>query len=173
LGSLGIDLLGRRRVQILQKGANGQLDTLDDWLNDNKLAIIRIPGLGDTIRESIRAGLNEYRPLIQEMVKKGVTVGSPAPKPAEAETQEEGEGKPFDGLSFCFTGTRAFLEETELMGGIIKSGISKKLDFLVQKDAMSQSNKTMKAESYGVKIISVDYLKKAIDGEVSLTQERD
>lgn len=173
LGSLGIDLLGRRRVQLLQKGAKGQLDTLDDWLDDDKLATIQMPGLGDSIREAIRAGIDEYRSLIQDMVTKGVTIDSPAPKPVEAEVSGEAKEKPFDGLSFCFTGTRAFMEETELMGGTIKSGISKKLTFLVQKDAMSQSNKTMKAESYGVKIISVDYLKRAIDGEVSLTGKRD
>ena len=168
LGSLGIDLLGRRRVQILQKGANGQLDTLDDWLDDNKLATIQIPGLGDAIRDAIRAGLDEHRPLILDMIQKGVTIDAPAQKPVKAKTSEEDKEKPFSGLSFCFTGTRAYMEEVELLGGIIKSGISKNLTHLVQKDAMSQSNKTMKAESYGVKIISVDYLKRAIDGEVSL-----
>ncbi len=76
--------------------------------------------------------------------------------------------KPFAGLSFCFTGTRDCLDEVIAKGGIIKSGISKGLSYLVQKDALSQSNKTQKAESYGTKVISVDYLKRALAGEVSL-----
>lgn len=168
LGSLGVDLLGRRRVQILQKGANGMLDTLDQWLDDNNLATIKIAGLGDTIRDAIRAGINENRVLIQEMLKKGVQVGQPAQSTPVAETQEESEKKPFSGLSFCLTGTRAFQDEIEELGGTLKSGVSKGLDYLVQKDPMSASNKTKKADEYGVKIISLDYLKRAIDGEVSL-----
>jgi DNA ligase (NAD+) len=31
LGSLGLDFLGKRRVELMMRGAGGQLDTLDDW----------------------------------------------------------------------------------------------------------------------------------------------
>ena len=58
--------------------------------------------------------------------------------------------------------------DVERLGGIQKSGISKGLTFLVQKDATSASNKTKKADEYGVKVISIDYLRRAIAGEVTL-----
>jgi NAD-dependent DNA ligase len=52
----------------------------------------------------------------------------------------------------------------EKRGGIIKSGVSKDLDILVQKDPTSVSNKTKKAESYGVKIIGIECLKECLNG---------
>jgi NAD-dependent DNA ligase len=73
-------------------------------------------------------------------------------------------------LSFCFTGTRSNIDDVVRLGGTIKSGVSKGLDFLVQMDALSVSVKTQKAEGYGTQIISLDYLQKAIRGEVKLTK---
>jgi DNA ligase (NAD+) len=169
LGSLGIDLLGRRRVQLLQKQG---LTTITDWLDDAKVASIQIPGLGETIREAIRNGINENRALLQKLAALGVNT---APDTAATPVVDEETGEevatpqlPFSGLSFCLTGTRAFIDDIERLGGTVKSGVSKGLTYLVQKDPLSQSTKTKKADEYGTKIISLDYLEKAINGEVSL-----
>lgn len=185
LGSLGIDLLGRRRVDILREAAKGQLDKLDDWLDLNKLRTIQLPGFGDTIRSSVVSGIEENTPLINKMLANGVTVGvkevelvdNPTPvdavggmRIAEDVASISALDKPFAGLSFCFTGTRENIGDVERLGGIIKSGISKGLDFLVQLDPMSASNKTKKAEEYGTQIISLDYLRRAIRGEVTLAK---
>jgi DNA ligase (NAD+) len=184
LGALGIDLLGRRRVDILAKAAGGQLDRLEDWLDTARFQNLEIPGLGDTIREAVVKGIEANRPLIEKLGSVGVTTEAPKPVfgscqrmlTVNAEDDEHLQGfesatpkLPFTGLSFCFTGTRDGLEEVEQMGGTIKSGVSKGLTFLVQKDALSQSNKTRKAEELEVQIISVDYLKRAIRGEVTLS----
>lgn len=165
LGSLGIELLGRRRVQILQKSAGGQLDTLDDWLDTERMKTIKIEGLGDTIRQAIISGIETNRDLIKRFLDKGVVVGEPKQEQGQSEVPS---ALPFDGLNFCLTGTRECQDDIERLGGTLKSGVSKKLDFLVQKDPTSSSNKTIKAEEYGVRIISIAYLKKAIKGEVSL-----
>jgi NAD-dependent DNA ligase len=69
------------------------------------------------------------------------------------------------------TGTRAYIKDIERLGGEIKSGVTKGLSFLVQADPLSVSSKTQKAESYGIPIISIEYLKEAIDGKVSLNME--
>lgn len=180
LGSLGIDLLGRRRVEILRKAANGQLDTLADWLDDAKLATIQIPGFGDTIRDSIRTGLQLARPLIDKLLSVGVTIqaeGQDQPKdavdePAIADSQVAATpdaGKPFTGITCCWTGTRAYINDFERMGGTVKSGVVKGLHLLVQKDVTSNSNKTIKAEGYGTKIISLSCLKDLIDGNITIT----
>jgi NAD-dependent DNA ligase len=60
------------------------------------------------------------------------------------------------------------VDDIERLGGTVKSGVSKGLNYLVQKDPLSESNKTKKADEYGTKIISIDYLEKAVKGEVSL-----
>lgn len=168
LGSLGIELLGKRRVQLLQSAAGGQLDSLDDWLNVEKLRSIQLDGFGDAIRDAVVAGIQANAGLIAKLLANGVVVKGGGKVMSKAEDSQAKSGSPFAGMSFCFTGTRDGVEDVERLGGTIKSGVSKGLTFLVQKDAMSQSNKTKKADEYGTKVISVDYLKRAIAGEISL-----
>lgn len=170
LGSLGIDLLGRRRVQLFQKEG---LTTIEDWLDDDKLANIKFPGLGDTIRESIRNGIDENRELLKKLKNVGVSVEGTNTNVSDGDGMDDGsdDNLPLSGLSFCLTGTRAFIDDIERLGGTVKSGVSKGLDYLVQKDPLSKSNKTQKAEQYGTKIISVDYLEKIINGEVAVSRE--
>lgn len=184
LGALGVDLLGRRRVEILAEECG--LHKLDDWMDAAKLATIP----GDTTREAIISGLQRVRSVIAELKLVGVDVNDyktkpvarSASAPVEAKVEDDGEielhvevgsfeapsGDPIAGRTFCFTGTRAHLDEVEARGGIIKSGVSKALDFLVQKDPTSHSNKTQKAESYGVKIIGIATLELILKGERDL-----
>jgi DNA ligase (NAD+) len=168
LGSLGIELLGRRRVTILREAANGQLDNLSDWMDIEKLKTIQLPGFGDAIRAAVVQGIEDNLELIKKLVANGVVVDVVEEVPQTEATAAPVGDKPFAGLSFCMTGTRAYQDEIVKLGGTLKSGISKGLDYLVQADATSRSNKTQKAESYGTQIIGVDYLKKAIDGLVVL-----
>lgn len=166
LGSLGIELLGRRRAQKMIADAGGRLDTIQQWLDVEALAKMDIPGCGRTITETIADGMDKCRVLIDELLAKGVVIKSQNPvvhaSPADAAAM------PFSGLSFVLTGTRECQDDIVRLGGVLQSGISKKTSFLVQKDATSSSSKTKKADSYGVRVISLDYLKQAIDGEVTL-----
>ena len=174
LGALGVDLLGRRRVEILAEACN--LCTLQDWMDDAKLATIP----GDTTREAIVAGLRRVWPVVDELLGVGVEVSDFGVKPVAApvlspaaaddfdhEITKESTGsddQPLLGIMCCWTGTRTYTEEFAARGGIIKTGISKGLHLLVQNDPTSSSNKTRKAESYGVKIISVETMGRLIDG---------
>ena len=173
LGSLGIELLGRRRVKILQQAAKGQLDSLEDWLDDSKLASIQIEGFGAAIRESVRLGIDENRALISKLIKVGVSIE--VPKGASRMSNKADHDNQFAGVSFCFTGTRDGLDEVSALGAVIKSGVSKSgpsPDYLVQKDPLSTSSKTKNAEANGhTKIISIDFLKKCLNGEAKLKGE--
>jgi len=164
LGALGVSLLGRRKVEIIAKEQG--LTTLEDWLDEEKLATIP----GDVTRKTIIEGLQKVRPVIDDLISVGVVV-SPVVLVEVMETTTVATAddgvigpKQIAGSTFCFTGTRDYLDEVIAKGGIIKSGVSKGLDYLVQKDATSSSNKTMKAESYGTKIISIDCLREVLDG---------
>ena len=191
LGALGVDLLGRRRVEIIAKDQG--LTTLEDWLNEEKLATIP----GEILRKAITDGLKETRPVIDKLLAAGVVCLPFGQKPTKAVSfeverpvdavvedlpgaQDLGvepidastalSNSPVFGKSFCFTGTRELVDEVEAQGGIVKSGVSKGLQYLVQKDATSSSNKTMKAESYGTKIISVDCLRDVLAGNRQLPE---
>lgn len=166
LGSLGIDLLGRRRVKMIMESSNGQLLHLADWLDPQKLSCIS----GDTISEAIKDGISDNRKLIEKLLANGVTIVDDQLAEQPALKQEASSDRPFAGLSFCLTGTRECLEDIERLGGTIKSSVSKTLSYLVQADPTSMSNKTKKAEEYEIPIISLDYLRSAIAGEVVLSR---
>jgi DNA ligase (NAD+) len=166
LGSLGIELLGRRRVQILAKAANGELDKLSDWMDDQKLADIQIEGFGDAIRDAVRDGVDDNRNMIAKLLQNGVTVDEPDTQAATP------SGGMFAGVTFCLTGTRECQDDIVELGGELTSSVAKskpRPDFLVQKDPLSTSNKTKNAEANGhTRIIALDFLKKVIAGNASL-----
>lgn len=165
LGALGIDLLGKRRAQTLAKECG--LNTLADWFDDRKLAAIP----GDVIQNAIVEGIKKARPVIDGLLAVGVKVLPIGAQPHIAGTTQAVKTTPthskvdLTGKSFCWTGTRAYTDEVEACGGIIKSGISAGLDYLVQKDSTSSSNKTLKAESLNVKIISLECLQQVLAGD--------
>lgn len=163
LGALGVPLLGKRRAEIVAKEQG--LTTLEDWLDEEKLTLIP----GDTMRQTITEGLRIAWPIISDLLEVGIKVLSmTVVAPVLVEQTDATGPKKIAGSSFCWTGTRDLLEETVAAGGIEKSGISAKLDYLVQKDPTSKSNKTLKAESLGVKIISIDCLREVLAGEREL-----
>lgn len=171
LGCLGIDLLGSRRAQQLIKDSQGRLSTIEQWLDEDNLKSTLSSLTGTVISNSIVTGIFHNRHLIDKLLKV-VKIG-------EEEMREQVDSvnpaspslKSFEGLSFCLTGTRECISDIERLGGTIKSGVSKGLSFLVQADPMSVSGKSKKAEEYGIRIISIDYLKSAIAGEVDLKAE--
>jgi len=196
LGALGIDLLGERRAKLLIEAANGELNTLEQWLDVRNLLTLDIVGMrspelalvhgGSAIRRAIIDGIDEYRPLISKLISVGVTpipattvqagprfqssTGSVSdPEIAATKFTDKSEpAKPLANKSFCFTGTRSLMKEAEAAGAIIKDNISKGLDYLVQKSIDSESNKTQKARGYGTKIISLDILQAVLDGTAKL-----
>ena len=162
LGALGVELLGERLAEELSKSCN--LTTLEDWTNPAELQ--RIPG--DVRRATIIEGIEKSKALISDLLSVGVTISeNPMPKTSAAPVAS-GDTAQFAGTSWCFTGTRECLDDVAARGGIIKSGVSKGLTYLVQKDPTSVSNKTQKAEEYGVKIVGLAYLKKVLAGEAGL-----
>jgi len=166
LGSLGVDLLGRRRVQIIAREQG--LNTLEKWLDADQLKLIP----GDLTQKTIAAGLEQIRPIIDELLSVGVEVspiGRPSDEKSDAKLPNVDTKMVLAGVTMCFTGTRELLEEAEAAGAIIKSGVSSKLQVLVQKDATSQTNKTKQAESFGVKIIGIETLRGVLDGTRTLS----
>jgi len=165
LGALGIELLGSRRAEKLQQAAKGELDTLEQWrdfFDPINSAGHKIDGLGDAIYKSIAQGLDECNTLIDALLTNGVEIEKPI------EASEQSTDLLFYGMTFCLTGTRECQDEIVALGGTLKSGVSKTLGFLVQKDPMSQSNKTQKADKYGVKVIGIEFLKQVIAGQAQL-----
>jgi len=160
VGSLGIDGLGEHRAEIMMEVADGGLATLDDWIacaNGSELILnLKHPHLPANVMASVQSQLVAMKDDLLRLRELGVGVHV-APV-----VTEDGGPKPFAGKTFCFTGTRIHLDIVEKLGGEVKSGVSKTLDFLVQRDKSERTSKAKKAEAYGTTVIGVPELETMI-----------
>jgi len=133
VGSLGIPFIGRGMARMI---VDGGFDTLQLMLQSKPHEIAAIPGVGLKRAESFKEGFLDNLWIISDLLKY-ITV----------KRQVDG---PLKGLTFCLTGFRdkALSDAIEAMGGIVKSGVSKKLTHLVLINPNSTTGKAQKARKY-------------------------
>lgn len=158
LGSLGIDRLGKRRVELLIKAANGALDTLESWrsglLRDTEFAEqVGAPKIGEQLQDSI----DEMAPLIDKLLSVGVTVLPPEGNHAEFNTDTR--------KTICISGKLPsgkkkadYSKPLADAGYALVDEVTKGLGFLVLADPGSTSGKSEKARKLGVEIITEEQL---------------
>lgn len=158
LGSLGIDHLGIRRVEMIIAAADGALDSLDDWrggrLRDPAFAErAGVPNLGGPIQD----GIDAMAPIIDRMLANGVEVLPP---------QRDLPGNDSaPGLSVCISGKLPsgrhkadFAAPLAAAGMRLVDTVTRELDWLVLADPASTSSKAQKARQLGIEVISEDQL---------------
>ncbi len=151
LGSLGIEGLGKRRVELIMKSPAGpNLQTITDWQNGNlttNATLAGVPKLGNIITKSIQTKEN----LISDFLKNGVTlIGLP---------QEIKKPENPNALTFCLTGALSITREEYIIqienaGHKYKDDVKKGLNYLVIADPNSTSKKAQKARDLGIKLIN-------------------
>lgn len=148
VGSLGIDLCGRRMVRKLVAAGMTSLDHLARASVDELAAV---PGFGQDKAEAFRAGFDARKEVIIGLHTVGVV---PAPYEAPAAPT----GTALAGQAVCFTGVRDKALEASIVnaGGTIKSSVSKNVTILVAKDPSSTSGKAQKARNLGIEVIGLD-----------------
>ena len=156
ISSLGIETLGLSRANLMIELTGGKLDELTDWVynHDDILALSH----KDLPPSHLRTIVEQTSALSAEIaILSSIGVGVvPVQKPVKSEL-------PFGAFTFCFTGTRELSDVVEKLGGKLANGVSKNVQYLVQKDKDSVSSKSQKAVSLGVKIIGIDELLVMID----------
>jgi len=157
LGSLGIEGLGRREVEIACEKAP-ELGTLAAWRGDK----LRDEDFAAFINAPSKAvkwadGIASMSDVIDGLLANGVTV------------QDYQSAEP-TGIAVCITGTlpsgkkkAEYKEPLEAAGLTLVSKVSKDLAFLVVADPSKSTNKTQKVEKYNakganIKVISEDEL---------------
>lgn len=161
LTGLGIPLIGQTIAKLLIDAYGGIRD-----LQTNEEHWTEIDGIGPEIASSLRkffASENNLE-LLNRLEAHGLNFGSPVTKD---ETY-----KPWDGLSFVFSGglegmTRPEASERiEALGGIVRSSVSKKTDFLILGD--DAGSKYQKAQELNTTIWEEDdFLRALIEAEDS------
>jgi DNA ligase (NAD+) len=154
LGSLGIERLASRRVELILQQARGELDTLADWqsgkLRDPDFAArVGVPSLGALIQDSLDAQAG----VIARLLSAGVEItGSGVAEPAANAAQ---------GLkTLCISGKLPsgkkkgdYAEPLEAIGYRLVDTVTKGLDILVVGDPDSSSGKAEKARKLGVRVL--------------------
>ncbi len=160
LGSLGLEYLGKRRVELMINSAAGSLGSLDDWrsgkLRDPGFAAqAGVPSIGGQIQD----GIDAMAAVIDKLLAAGVAVL----------VQEHREQAAGDAVAQCPTvcisgklpsGRKKhdYAEPLRLAGYLLVDDVTHELDFLVLADAGSTSSKSEKAGKLGVAVISEEQL---------------
>jgi DNA ligase (NAD+) len=158
LACMGINGWGRRLFELAfthkDFGAHQWIDFITDHgevlLDADFNWLLDISGLGVERIKVLKDGITKYWHIAKEIASR-VTIQYP----------EKVMGGILEGKSFCATGTLSrkrneIYEEIKSLGGEIKSGVSKDLDYLITGE--STGSKLDKAKALGVKIINEDEL---------------
>jgi DNA ligase (NAD+) len=145
LSALNIKALGTTNGQRLER----KFKTLDGVLAATDEELQEVPGI-KTNAKKIHAGLQKGKVLISAL--NGLLT-----------IKDLDESGPLAGKSFCITGDLSVPRPKvhdwiKDQGGLVKSGVSKTLDYLVTSDPDSGTGKNKKADKYGVTKISEDEL---------------
>jgi len=150
---LGIRFVGKFASQLLAS----KYDSIDEIANATEEEFKEIDGLGDKTAEAIATFFttDENIKLIEQLKRIGVKTKKIRKK-----------GLPFEGKKFIFTGSLETLSRPDASdliknkGGIVASGISKNIDFVIV--GKNPGSKYEKAKKLNLKIIDEDEFNKII-----------
>ncbi len=170
LGSLGLDHLGKRRVELMIRAAGGALNTLGDWqsgrLRDAAFAVqAGVPNIGGPIQD----GIDSMAQVIDRLLAAGVTV-----LPPQVDLQATSDGEVDQPLkTICISGKLPsgckkadYVDPLRAAGYELVDEVIKGLDFLVLAEPGSTSGKAEKARRLGVAVITEESLRRLIDEPV-------
>jgi len=142
VGSLGIPMMGKTMCKSL---VDAGFDTLESMAGAREEDLVEIHGVGESKARAFVRGLHARRDLVAKLGLAGVHI-------------QGASAGPLRGKSVCMTGFRdaEMASEIERQGGVVKSGVSKGLSYLVQKEPQSHSEKSEKAGKYGTPVVGID-----------------
>ena len=161
LGSLGLEHLGKRRVEIMIRSAKGELDTLPDW-RSGKLREARLAELAGApnIAAPIQDGIDAMAMVIDKLLSNGVEIMPPQEDLHGSDDTEASERQ-----TVCISGKlpsgkkKADYQDPLMTAGYeLVDDVTKYLGYLVLADPASTSSKAVKARKLGVSVISEEDL---------------
>jgi len=162
LGSLGINGLGKRRVQIIIDKTAGKMDKIENW-RDGTLVKLAVEAGVPKIAKNIQKGLNECSDIIDDLLS---VIELKEETKEKEKTMTTGK---LNGKVFVLTGKFSRVKEEihqdiRNVGGSTCDSLHKDCHYLVQADPLSTSSKTQKAEKWGIRVIGEDDLMEMING---------
>ena len=160
LTALSIPNVGRSTAKDIAAYCHGNIDEFIFIISNTILELMSIDGIGRTVLDSIDDWWDNNSEMVFELLEE-VDIIVP-----EENKENNSSGNSLEGKSFCITGKLnhfenrdALVESIEMHNGKYLSGVSSKLDYLINNDKTSTSGKNKKALENNVTIISEeDYL---------------
>ena len=157
--AMGINLIGKSTSKLISKHCNGDVGVFTFIMENTSLEFAGISGIGVAATTSLDDWWYNNREMFYELLEE-LSVEIPEEKKAST------GGVDLQGKSFCITGKLehfanrdAMVESILAHNGQYLSGVSSKLNYLINNDKTSMSSKNKKALSVGCQIISEqDYL---------------
>ena len=167
VGSLGVEGLGKRRVELMMNAVPGKLDTLADWrsgkLRDATFASeAGVPNIGEALQDRIDAVGEVIDALLAKCVKVQAASTQQAAAAAAAKAAASKGTVAITGKLPSGKKKNDFAAPLEKAGYQLVDKVSKDLTYLVLADPNSSSSKAEKARKLGVKLISEDDLEKLV-----------
>jgi DNA ligase (NAD+) len=160
LTALSIPLCGKSTCKDIAKYCHGSIDEFIFIINNTSLEFMTIDKFGETMFDSLINWWEKNSEMVHELLEE-LNLSVPEEK------KENNTGINLNNATFCITGKLehfanrdAMIESILAHGGQYLSGVSSKLNYLVNNDKTSTTGKNKKALDIGtVKIISEqDYL---------------
>jgi DNA ligase (NAD+) len=169
IGALGIEGLGEGIARNIREKAPGQFDTIQDWLEPNKLIPVKDQVSLPNVAEGIANRLRSRSVLIKKLLAVGVQIQNETPQNAS------GAANP-NAFVICLTGAmsqpRNEIEDMILAAGHkLADGVNSKTTHLCQADPTSQSSKSKKANELKIPIISEEQLMMMIEQRAPTNKE--
>lgn len=160
--ALGINHVGLSNAKLLCKNINYDINKIFEVSQDE---LINIDGFGDIIAHSIVSYFadNKNRELLNKILKI-VSFNI-------VEISKENENTNINGKTFVITGDlNNFINRKELqnkiesLGGKVTGSVTKKTNYLINNDILSESSKNKKAKELGIPIITEeDFIKEFLN----------
>jgi len=159
LGSLGLDHLGKRRVELMITAAAGPLDTLpgwrSGWLRDpDQAAKAGVPSMGAQIQD----GIDAMGALIDKLLAVGITLLPTERQPVAADAAVALKTVCISGKLPSGKKKADYADPLRQAGYALVDDVAKELNFLVLADPASTSSKSQKAKKLGIEVISEEDL---------------
>lgn len=152
VGSLGIPMCGRGILRMLVEAG---YDDLNKLAMVSEADLVRVAGVGPIRAAWFRRGFDARKEDILGLLAAGVKILPP---------KKEVTSDRLRGVTVCFTGVRDGALEVAIaaQGGVVKSGVSKGLTYLVCQDPSSTSGKAEKARQLGVQLLSLEQMRSLV-----------
>lgn len=155
---LGINHIGLSNAKVLTKAFSYDLDQL---MAADEETLVNVNTIGDIIAKSCMDYFShqEYKEQITELVDVLDIL-----KPEVSTNQQSLEGKVFviTGSLNHYDNRKAMQAVIEDLGGKVTGSVTKKTNYLINNDLLSNSSKNKKAKELGVEIISEDMFRDMI-----------